>query len=74
MGPIVEAPDDPVLLAMGFVFAHPQVDTAIVGTGSLSHLRSNIEMMEKGVTIPRSVVEELYRRFDALGERWLQMK
>jgi len=74
MGPIAGAPDDPVLLAMGFVFAHPEVDTAIVGTGSLSHLRSNIEMMGQGVAIPQSVVEELYRRFDMLGERWLQMK
>ena len=74
MGPIAEAPKDPVLLAMGFVFAHTEVDTAIVGTGSLSHLRSNIEMIEQGVAIPQSVVEELYRRFDALGERWLQME
>ena len=31
-GPVPGAPEDSILLALGFLFAHEQVDTAIVGT------------------------------------------
>ena len=72
MGPVPGAPEDPILLALGFVFAHDEVDTAIVGTASLPHLRSNIEVVERRLPIAAEAVEELRRRFDQLGERWLQ--
>ena len=71
-GPIPGAPQDPIHLALGFVFAHPEVDTAIVGTSNLSHLRSNIELMERGVSIPSETVEELHSRFDELDDHWTQ--
>ena len=73
MGPVPGAPEDPILLALGFVFAHDQVDTAIVGTLNPSHLRSNIDMVERGIDIPPETVEELHRRYDLLGESWLQL-
>jgi len=73
MGPIPGAPDDPVLLAMGFTFAHPEVDTAIVGTRNPSHMLANIDLAEKGTWIPQEVVEELHRRFDQVGEQWAQL-
>ena len=72
MGPLPGA-HDPILLAMGFLFAHPQVDTAIVGTTSQSHLRSNIEMLERGVAIAPEAVEELARRYMELDQDWLQL-
>ncbi len=72
-GPVRGAPDDRILLALGFTFAHPQVDTAIVGTTNPDHLLSNIELMNSGVGLPYGVVEELYRRFDALGTDWQQI-
>ena len=71
LGPIPRAPDDPILLALGFVFAHPEVDTAIVGTRSLSHLRANVDLLKR-LPIPADAVEELHRRFDVLGANWLQ--
>ena len=70
MGPISGAPEDPILLAMGFLFAHDEVDTAIVGTHNPAHLRANIEMVESDLPIPSEAVEELHRRFDAVGEEW----
>ena len=70
MGPIRGAPEDPILLAMGFLFAHDEVDTAIVGTHNPAHLRANIEMVESDLPIPSEAVEELHRRFDAVGEEW----
>ena len=70
MGPIPSAPDDPTLLALGFVYAHPHVDTAIVGTSNPSHLRSNIELVERGVALSAETVEELHGRFDKLGGLW----
>ena len=70
MGPIPGEPEDPILLAMGFLFAHDEVDTAIAGTHNPAHLRSNFEMIESGPAVPASVVEELHRRFDAVGADW----
>ena len=72
MGPLPGTPDDPILLALGFVFAHDAVDTAIVGTADPEHLRSNLRGMEEALPIPAEVVAELERRFDQAGERWAQ--
>ena len=72
-GPIPGAPDDRILVATGFVFAHPDVDTAIVGTRNPSHMKANIEMFENRLPIPTEVVEELHRRFDQVEDNWLQL-
>lgn len=68
-GPISGAPADRILLAMGFVFAHETVDTAIVGTGNPAHMLANIEMLDR-LPIFDEAVEELYRRFDSMGSDW----
>ena len=73
MGPIPGAPDDRILLAMGFVLAHPEVDTAIVGTRNPSHTLANIAMVENQLPIPTEAVEELHRRFDQVGQGWTQL-
>ena len=74
MGPISGAPEDRIHFTMGFVFAHPEVDTAIVGTRNPSHMMSNIELFERGVSIPAETIDELYRRFDMVGDQWLQLE
>lgn len=72
-GPIPNAPENRILLALGFTFAHPEVSTAIVGTHNPAHMESNIAMVENELPIDSSVVEELYRRFDAAAdEDWYQ--
>ena len=71
LGPLRGAPKDPVALALGFVFAHPQVDTAILGTRSPDHMRSNIELVEGGLPLGESVVEELCRRWNELDDGWI---
>jgi aryl-alcohol dehydrogenase-like predicted oxidoreductase len=63
MGPIPRAPQDPILLALGFVLAHEEVDTAIVGTRNPDHMKTNIELVENELPIPQEVVEELHHRF-----------
>ena len=70
MGPVADAPQDPVMLAMGFLLAHDEVDTAIAGTHNPAHLRANVQMIERDLPIPAAVVEELHRRFDAVGADW----
>ncbi len=72
-GPIEGAPEDRILLALGFTFAHPQVDTAIVGTTNPDHLISNIRLFQSGLDLPQQVIQELYRRFDRLGDDWEQI-
>ena len=58
------------LLALGFVLAHQEVDTAILGTGNPAHMLANIDIVEKRLPLPEEVVEELHRRFDLLGADW----
>jgi aryl-alcohol dehydrogenase-like predicted oxidoreductase len=67
MGPIPRAPQDPILLALAFVLAHKEVDTAIVGTRDPGHMKTNIEWVEKELPIAPEVVEELHQRFDHVG-------
>ena len=71
-GPIPGAPDDSILLALGFVLAHDAVDVAITGTSNPDHIRSNIEMVNKDLPISQEAVEELHQRFEELGQNWDQ--
>jgi aryl-alcohol dehydrogenase-like predicted oxidoreductase len=72
-GPIPSAPSDRIELALGFVLAHSAVHTAIVGTTNLSHLQSNIAMVESQNFLSENALNELYRRFNELGEDWYQL-
>jgi len=76
VGPIPAAPDNGVLLALGFVLAHDLVDTAIVGTLNPAHMRANIAWVNTQLPIAEEVVSELYRRFElsSEGETWLQLE
>ena len=71
-GAIPESPDNRILLALGFTFAHPEVDTAIVGTQNPVHMKSNIDMVENQLPIALTAVEALHQRFDRLGQEWYQ--
>ena len=70
LGPIEGAPDDPIELALGFVLAHEEADTAVLGTANPDHMLANIDIAENSLTITEEVVEELHRRFDLLGKDW----
>ena len=70
LGPIPGAPEDPIAMALGFVLAHAEVHTAIVGTGNPDHMLANIEAVERQLPIPESVVQELQEHFDRLGGDW----
>ena len=70
MGPIADAPEDPIAMALGFVLGNDEVVTAIVGTGNPEHMLENIKVAETQLPIPESVVAELQRRFGELGQDW----
>ena len=70
MGPIADAPDDPIAMALGFVLGNDEVATAIVGTKNPEHMLENIKVLETQLPIPESVVAELHRRFDEIGQDW----
>ena len=70
LGPIPGIPEDPIMLALGFVLAHEDVHTAIVGTANPDHMLANIDAVENHLPIPEAVVDELHRRFDLLGADW----
>lgn len=62
-GAISGAPDDRILLALGFNLAHLGINVAIVGTLNPKHMRNNIDMFENSLPINDSVVKEIHRRF-----------
>ena len=72
MGPIPGAPDDRILTALGFVLAHDEVDTAILGTRNPAHMAANQALLAQ-LPIPDGVVRELRSRFDEAEEDWRQL-
>lgn len=71
-GPLPSEPSDRILTAMGFLFAHPEVDVAIVGTQRAHHLKSNVELVSNDLPISADAVAELHDRYDRLSEDWEQ--
>ena len=51
-----------------FTLSHPALDTTIVGTANLDHLRDNLRAAGKG-PLPDDVLAEAKRRLDAAGAR-----
>jgi len=51
-----------------FTLSHPGLDTTIVGTANLDHLRDNLRAAEKG-PLPDDVLAEAKRRLDTAGAR-----
>jgi aryl-alcohol dehydrogenase-like predicted oxidoreductase len=72
MGPISNTPGHRILLSIGFALAHDEVDTIIVGTRNPDHMRANINWLETELPLPSQVIEELYQRFDQVGQDWVQ--
>jgi aryl-alcohol dehydrogenase-like predicted oxidoreductase len=72
-GSIPEAPDNSILLALGFVMAHEAIDTAIVGTHNPRHMKANLGWLENDLPISVTAVTELQRRFGILDDDWVQL-
>ena len=70
MGPIDGTTQDPIALALGFVLAHEDVHTAILGTRSPEHMLANIAAVGTALPVAGEIIEELSRRFDAVGREW----
>jgi aryl-alcohol dehydrogenase-like predicted oxidoreductase len=75
LGPIPNAPDHRILLALGFTLAHEAVDTAIVGTQNPEHMRTNIAWVNNQLPIADEAVTALYERFERFAEdrNWRQL-
>jgi aryl-alcohol dehydrogenase-like predicted oxidoreductase len=71
-GPIPSAPEHPILLALGFVLAHREVNIALVGTTDPQHMSENISWFYNSLPIEQEAVEELHQRFGSMGTDWLQ--
>lgn len=72
LGAIPDAPER-ILLALGFAFAHPEVDTFIAGTAKLTHLKANIEWVNTQLPIALTAVVALRAAFDQVGQDWEQL-
>lgn len=71
-GPLADNPNDRIRLALGFTFAHPEVDVTIVGTQRPHHMRSNLEMVAQPLGVSEATVQDLHARWDKLSAGWEQ--
>ncbi|MGD8403515.1 MAG: aldo/keto reductase [Anaerolineales bacterium] len=71
-GPVPDEPRDSIQLALGFVLAHDEVDTAIVGTSDPQHMRENIEWFYNHPQLDDKTIVELHQRFEKFGSDWTQ--
>jgi len=71
LGPLEIPSDDRILMSLGFVMAHEEIDTAIIGTRNPQHLKSNISLFNNDLPIDKAVVAELYNRWDRLDDDWI---
>jgi len=74
MGRLPNVPDNRIELALGFTLSHEAVTTAIVGTRNPAHMRSNLEMMERDLSLDIETLHELYRRYEEMGRDWQQLR
>ena len=72
LGDLPEAPENRILLALGFTLAHNEVDVAIVGTKTPKYMQGNIKMLGE-LPISKAAIAELYKRFEKLGKNWPQL-
>jgi aryl-alcohol dehydrogenase-like predicted oxidoreductase len=73
LGPLAGDPEDPILLSLGFAYAHDDLDVAIIGTRSPEHMEANCAMVEAGASISDATVQDLCSRWDRLddgGDGW----
>ena len=71
LGPINIPLNYRILMSLGFVMAHEEIDTAIVGTRNPEHLRSNIDLFNNHLPIDDAVIKELYKRWNELDDGWI---
>ena len=71
-GPLADDPNDNIRLALGFTFAHQEVDVTIVGTQRPQHMGANLEMVAKPFGISSSTVADLHSRWDEYSQGWEQ--
>jgi aryl-alcohol dehydrogenase-like predicted oxidoreductase len=74
MGPLAGAPENRILLALGFALAHQEIDTAIVGTHNPAHNRANIKLVETQLPIAQAPINDLHARFEQVGQDWVQLR
>lgn len=72
-GPIAESPKDLIALSLGFVLAHEDVHTAIVGTRDPEHMLANIDTVETQLPLADRTVADLHERYDRIGQEWRGM-
>lgn len=73
-GPVLGAPEDRISLALGFTFAHEEVDVVIVGTKTPEYMRANLATIRNDLPLAPEAVAALRERFERLGRGWPQLR
>ena len=71
-GALPDGPADRIELSLAFTLDRPEIDTAIVGTRNPAHMRANIALVGRGLSLSRELTAELHRRFELMDQDWFQ--
>jgi aryl-alcohol dehydrogenase-like predicted oxidoreductase len=67
-------PQEAIQACIGFVLAHPEVHTAIVGTRNPAHLASNLAFVEAELPLTDEIVRSFHDRFRRVSNGWRQQR
>ena len=73
LGEVRGEPEDPIVAAMGFTLAHPEVHVAIIGTKNPRHMASNIDTLDAALNTDPKFVNAMHDRFAKLDDDWRQL-
>jgi len=72
LGEIPNEPSNGILTSMAYTTQNSNVDVMIIGTKSINHLRTNLNMINQDLPIDENVIDELNKRFELLDNNWFQ--
>ena len=68
----LDYPEDYIFLALKFTLFHKEVQTAIVGTQNLSHLKKNIKIMQSNLELSEDIIKEISEIWSQISSDWKQ--
>jgi len=64
---------NPIKTSISFTLSYKEINTAIVGTKSIHHLKNNINMLNEGYKIDSNIKEKIEKQFDICNQNWEQL-
>ncbi len=64
---------NPIKTSISFTLSYKEINTAIIGTRNINHLKNNINMLNEGYKIDSNIKEKIEKQFDICNQNWEQL-